>query len=63
MYRAEEIRARLERECDGAIGLVIGMYAEIAEDVDVRRVPQNIEPGVVVLLQQLVLLDERIARE
>jgi NIMA (never in mitosis gene a)-related kinase len=63
MYRAEEIRARLERECEGEFGALIRTYAEIAEDAEVRRVPQNIEPRIVALLQQLVILDERIARQ
>lgn len=54
-YRAEAIRAFLERE----IGLdpMIALIHALEED-DSKHIVKNYEPGIIILVQQLIILDE-----
>jgi NIMA (never in mitosis gene a)-related kinase len=65
MYRAEAIRAFLEK--DLGPDRLLDLYAAITEEEylssDIDRMLGNVSPGIVVLLQQLLILDERISEQ
>jgi hypothetical protein len=65
MYRAEAIRAFREKQF--GLGGLIELYAAIAGEgctrAEVDRMVAHVEPGLVVLLQQLLILDEKISEQ
>lgn len=62
MYRSESIRAYLEKQLglDKLLTICNLMSSEKAKPEEVEKELSDVEPGLVVLLQQLIVLDEKM---